>query len=73
MANPATLVETTPCAASGAAPHKEISRGRALVLSYLMKLNKSIDAQHADLAHALTHRFSECLIDYISYGHFRLF
>ncbi|NKC00573.1 MAG: Rsd/AlgQ family anti-sigma factor [Pseudomonadales bacterium] len=55
------------------ATQKEISRSRALVLSYLLKLKKCIDAQHDDLVQALCTRFREYLIDYISYGHFRLF
>jgi regulator of sigma D len=55
------------------ATQKEISRSRSLVLSYLLKLKKCIDARHDDLVQALCTRFSEYLIDYISYGHFRLF
>ncbi len=51
---------------------KEISRSRAAVLSYLVKLNRCVDAQHRDLVVSLSRRFSETLIDYISYGHFRL-
>ena len=50
-----------------------LGRHRSAVLSYLFKLNKCIDAQHADLVHAVTARFSETLIDYVSFGHFRLF
>ena len=56
-----------------AAVQKEISRSRSLVLSYLLKLKKCIDAEHSDLVQALCTRFSEYLIDYISYGHFRIF
>lgn len=52
---------------------KEMSRSRSLVLSYLLKLKKAIDANHQDLVQALCVRFSEHLIDYVSYGHFRLF
>ena len=55
------------------AVQKEISRSRSLVLSYLLKLKKCIDAHHNDLVQALCTRFSEHLIDYISYGHFRIF
>ena len=50
-----------------------LGRHRSAVLSYLFKLNKCIDAQHADLVHAVTARFSETLIDNVSFGHFRLF
>ena len=49
-----------------------MERSRATLLSYLLKLNKCIDAQHNDLAQAIVSRFNEILIDYISYGHFRL-
>ena len=52
---------------------QELRRSRASILSYLLKLNKCIDAQHRDLVQAVARRFSETLIDYISYGHFRLF
>ena len=52
---------------------KEIIRSRSLMMSYILKLKKCIDANHLDLVHALTRRFSESAIDYISYGHFRLF
>ena len=50
-----------------------LGRHRSAVLSYLFKLNKCIDARHADLVHAVATRFSETLIDYVSFGHFRLF
>lgn len=49
-----------------------LERSRSTLLSYLLKLNKCIDAQHNDLAQAIVTRFNEVLIDYISYGHFRL-
>jgi len=55
------------------AAQKEMSRSRSLVLSYLLKLKRAIDADHQDLTQALCVRFSEHLIDYVSYGHFRLF
>lgn len=55
------------------ATRTELSRSRRAVLSYLVKLNKAIEARHHDLAQTLCGRFSETLIDYISYGHFRLF
>lgn len=50
---------------------REISRSRAQVISYLMKLSKCVAADHADLAQAVAQRFNEVLIDYVSYGHFR--
>lgn len=51
---------------------RELSRSRSVVLSYLLKLNKSINANHGDLAQAISQRFNDALVDYISYGHFRL-
>ena len=48
-----------------------MGRSRSVLLSYLLKLNKCIDAMHDDLVQALAHRFNELLVDYISYGHFR--
>jgi regulator of sigma D len=51
---------------------KQICSARARILSYLLKLNKCIDAQHADLVQAIAQRLNEVLVDYISYGHFRL-
>lgn len=52
---------------------KDITRSRSTVLSYILKIKKCLDAHHNDLLEALTKRFSENAIDYISYGHFRLF
>ena len=49
----------------------EIARNRATLISYLVKLTKSVDADHADLAHAICQRFNELLVDYLSFGHFR--
>ena len=51
---------------------RELSRSRSVVLSYLLKLNKSINANHGDLVQAIAQRFNDVLVDYISYGHFRL-
>ncbi len=51
---------------------KEISSSRSNILSYLLKLNKSINANHADLVQAIAQRLNEELLDYVSYGHFRL-
>ncbi len=52
--------------------HVEMSRSRSVVLSYLLKLNRSIDARHGDLVQAIAQRFNEVLVDYVSYGYFRL-
>ncbi len=57
-------------------PHtrsEKINRSRASVLSYLVKLNKCINANHGDLCQALIQRFTEALIDYVSLSHFRWF
>ena len=51
---------------------RELRRSRSAVLSYLLKLNKSINANHSDLVQAIAQRFNDVLVDYISYGHFRL-
>lgn len=51
--------------------HQEMARTRSALLSYLLKLNKCVDAMHEDLVQALAQRFNELLVDYISYGHFR--
>ncbi len=51
--------------------HQEMARTRSALLSYLLKLNKCVDAKHEDLVQALAQRFNELLVDYISYGHFR--
>ncbi len=50
---------------------RAIGRNRAQVISYLMKLNKCVSANHGDLAQAVAQRFNEVLVDYVSYGHFR--
>ena len=49
-----------------------LGRHRSSVLSYLLKLNKCIDANHQDLVQALCQRFCEVLVDYISVSQFRL-
>lgn len=51
---------------------KEMGRNRSILIGYLLKLNRCIDASHSDLAQAVAQRFNEELVDYISYGHFRL-
>ncbi|MCR9259905.1 MAG: sigma D regulator [Pseudomonadaceae bacterium] len=50
---------------------QQLGRSRSALLSYLLKLNKCIDATHDDLVQALAQRFNELLVDYVSYGHFR--
>ena len=50
---------------------RQLGRSRSALLSYLLKLNKCIDATHDDLVQALAQRFNELLVDYVSYGHFR--
>lgn len=68
-----------PAASSDIAAHSgqdrscsEIRQSRSTLLSYVLKLKKSIDANHADLAQAITQRFIQSLTDYVSYSHFRL-
>ena len=48
-----------------------LANSRARILSYLLKLKKSIDANHSDLVQAIAQRFIEEVVDYVSYGHFR--
>ncbi|MEM7079052.1 MAG: hypothetical protein AAF513_10530 [Pseudomonadota bacterium] len=47
----------------------DIHKARGEVLSYLLKLDKSIKQQHWDLVGPLTHRLNETLINYIACGH----
>ncbi len=46
--------------------------GRQRLLSYLLKLGHAIDADTADLAAAITIRFCDSLVDYLSTGHFQI-
>ncbi len=46
--------------------------GRQRLLSYLLKLDHAIDADTSDLAQAVTIRFCDSLIDYLSTGHFQI-
>ena len=46
---------------------------RQRVLAYLIKLHQAIDADTVDLAEALTARFCDSLVDYLSAGHFQVF
>lgn len=45
---------------------------RHRLLRYLLKLGHAIDADTPDLAAALTTRFSDALVDYLSTGHFQV-
>lgn len=45
---------------------------RHRLLGYLLKLGHAIDAESPDLAAALTTRFCDTLIDYLSTGHFQV-
>lgn len=45
---------------------------RQRLLSYLLKLGHAIDADTADLAQAITIRFCDSLVDYLSTGHFQI-
>jgi regulator of sigma D len=45
---------------------------RQRLLSYLLKLGHAIDANTADLAQAVTVRFCDSLVDYLSTGHFQI-
>lgn len=45
---------------------------RQRLLSYLVKLGHAIDADTTDLAEALTIRFCDSLVDYLSTGHFQI-
>ena len=65
---------STATVSTAAAEHnitRQLGRSRSALLSYLLKLNKCIDATHDDLVQALAQRFNELLVDYVSYGHFR--
>jgi|GEM_PF-2283007 len=66
-----TSTATVSAAATGNNIAQQLGRSRSALLSYLLKLNKCIDATHNDLVQALAQRFNELLVDYVSYGHFR--
>lgn len=59
-----------------AAANEEFSErfytARQRLLSYLLKLGHAIDANTADLAQAVTVRFCDSLVDYLSTGHFQI-
>lgn len=46
---------------------------RQRLISYLVKLNRSLRDDLPDLTQALLPRFCEALVDYLSAGHFRVF
>ena len=46
---------------------------RQRLLSVMLKLKSAIDADTQDLATALTERFCDTLVDYLSAGHFQVF
>ncbi len=46
---------------------------RQRVLGYLLKLKSAIDSDTHDLAEALTQRFCDSVVDYLSAGHFQIF
>jgi regulator of sigma D len=46
---------------------------RQRVISYLVKLNRALNADLPDLSQALLSRFCDALVDYLSEGHFRVF
>jgi regulator of sigma D len=45
---------------------------RQRLLRYLLKLGQAIDSDTSDLAGALTTRFCDSLVDYLSTGHFQV-
>ena len=45
---------------------------RQRLLSFLLKLGHAIDANTADIAQAVTVRFCDSLVDYLSTGHFQI-
>jgi regulator of sigma D len=49
-----------------------LASAQCSVVSYLVKLNKAIDADHSDLVQALVSRFCDELIDYIAYTQYRV-
>lgn len=50
----------------------KLATAQTSVLSYLVKLNNAIDADHQDLVQALANRFCDQLIDYVSYAEYRV-
>ncbi len=52
---------------------RSFSESRQRLISYLIKLNNSLNENLVDLSHALLNRFCDSLVDYLSAGHFRVF
>ena len=52
---------------------QSFSECRQRLISYLIKLNKSLNDDLVDLSHAILNRFCDSLVDYLSAGHFRVF
>lgn len=46
---------------------------RQRLIAYLVKLNRTLDQDLADLSQAILQRFCESLVDYLSAGHFSVF
>ncbi len=46
---------------------------RQQLLAYMLKLKSAIDHDTPDLAEALTQRFCDSVVDYLSAGHFQIF
>jgi regulator of sigma D len=55
------------------AADQSFSECRQRLISYLIKLNNSLNENLVDLSHALLNRFCDSLVDYLSAGHFRVF
>jgi regulator of sigma D len=74
----ATTTARAPISASIAAyynetPDRSFLECRQRLISYLMKLNNALRNDLQDLSHALTSRFCDSLVDYLSAGYFQLF
>ena len=52
---------------------QSFSECRQRLISYLVKLNNSLNEDLVDLSHAILNRFCDSLVDYLSSGHFRVF
>ncbi len=46
---------------------------RQRVISYLVKLNHALNENLQDLSQALVSRLCDCMVDYLSAGHFQVF
>ena len=52
---------------------QQILNQRQLVLTQLLQLSTALDQAHHDLAEVQMNRFCNTLVDYLSFGHFRVF